>query len=93
MSMEKSDIIKEVSENLRKLSITFRYLEPVQQYLNGIYDEPCSNDNSRFIIIKPIRIDKYQTLTYMQSGRYFKPISRLIMYDKILDKEVTEEII
>jgi hypothetical protein len=93
MSMERSDIIKEVSENLRKLSITFRYLEPVKQYRNGIHDESYLNDNSKFIIIKPIRIDKYQTLTYMQSGRYFKPISRLIMPDRILDEEVTEEII
>ena len=77
--MKQSDFIREVSENLKALSVAFRYLEPVKHYREALPDEPGLNHNNTPITLKPIRIDKYQTSTYMQTGTYYKPISRLVM--------------
>ena len=94
MNMKKSDLIKEVSENLKAFSIAFRYLESVQTYKEGRQDEYKFNDDSKIITLKPMRIDKYQTSTYMQSVAYFKPISRYVTPRHTGDKtEETEEMI
>jgi len=85
--MKESDLIKEVSERLQKLSIAFRYLEPVKHYKEGVQEDFYLNDNSNVITIKPMRIDKYQTSTYMQSEIYFKPISRFFIPGKALDED------
>lgn len=80
--MKNITLIEEIAENLKDLPIAFSYLESLQNFSAGIPKENQPLNNIEISNFKPMRIDKYQTSSYMKSGGYFKPISRFFAAKK-----------
>ncbi|MBA3649537.1 MAG: hypothetical protein H0W62_13465 [Chitinophagales bacterium] len=77
--MEKLTLIKEIAENLKDLPVAFRYLNEVKNYREGVLNQEQPPDETETANWKPFQIDRYQTSRYMQTGAYYKPISRIFL--------------